>query len=106
MSICRGMSIIMTTIMSMTTIIIMTMIMNTITTIQMTTMAIAAKTIIIPMKWQSRQQNRRFMSIHMMTSSIIITMIRTITIMNTITIMVTPTTITPAWRASLTLSST
>lgn len=67
MSICRGMSII--TITSIITI------MSTITTIQMTTMTIAT---IIPMKWQSRQQNRQFMNIP--------------------TIMVTPTTITPAWQ--------
>ena len=79
------MSITMTTIMSTTTIIIMTIIMNTITTIQMTTMTIAMKTTIILMKWQSRQQNRRFMSIHMMASSSIITMNRAISITPTIT---------------------
>ena len=104
MLICRGMSTIMTTIMSTPTIIIMNIIMNTITTIQMTTMTIAMKTTIILMKWQSRQQNRRFMSIHMMASSSITTMNRAISITPTITDIAT--TITPAWRASLTLSST
>ena len=112
MLICRGMSITMTTIMSTTTIIIMTIIMTTIMTIimttimtiQMTTMTIAMKTTIILMKWQSRQQNRRFMSIHMMASSSITTMNRAISITPTITDIAT--TITPAWRASLTLSST
>ena len=70
MSICRGMSIIMTT--SIITI------MSTITTIQMTTMTIVTNPIIMPTKWQSQQQNRQFMIIP--------------------TIMVTPTTITPAWQ--------
>ena len=78
MSICRGMSIIMTTsIITITSII---------TTIQMTTMTIATKATIIPMKWQSRQQNRQFMNIP--------------------TIMVTPTTITPAWQVFPISSST
>ena len=104
MLICKDMTTIMTTIMSTPTIIIMNIIMNTITTIQMTTMTIAMKTTIILMKWQSRQQNRRFMSIHMMASSSITTMNRAISITPTITDIAT--TITPAWRASLTLSST
>ena len=75
---------------------------------KVTIMTIAMKTTIIPMKWQSRQQNRRFMSIHMMASSSITTMIRaiSITIMNTITITAIPTTITPVWRVSLTSSGT